>query len=646
MGHDDKDAIERLKKELYSRTQKPAVGNDIRTPLSPFEEEVPHAWETSPEMETAEPTAPPLTQFTESKKRKGASFAGKFLIVSILFFVGAAAAAAYLFFGGANFISSQNIDMQIVAPSVVEGGKSATLQVIIDNHNKTALTLADLIIDYPDGTHSASDPSQALQHDTQTIGTIPSGGQIHNTLNAIFYGQQGMQQTVNVTLEYSVPGSNAVFQKQASVNFLVGSSPVSVSVNAPSQAISGQSFSMDLTVQANAATPIPDVMLEAQYPFGFSIASSTPQGDAGGTIWRLGTLQPGDIKTIHIVGALQGQNGDERVFRFLVGSDSNPTDVHVAVPFLSVPQTLTVQQPFVQALLALNGQSGGTVSVAPNSTVNGTVTWTNNLSTAVSNLSLQLSLTGDALDKSSVSAPDGFYQSSNSTITWDSQEDAQLASIPPGGTGSFPFSFSIANTKGSTNPSVFLNLSLNGTPEGQTSVPSTVSSAANANVLISSLVTLTAQALHFSGPFSDPGPMPPVVGENTAYTVLWSIKNSSNSLTNVMVTTTLPPYVQFVAAQPGSNVSYDASSRTVTWNVRTVTAGTGYSSAALQAAFQVALTPSLSQVGTAPALTTQSVLVGQDQFTQTNVQETADALSTILSNDSRYTAQMGQVVSR
>ena len=644
MAHDNKDGIDDLKKELYSRTQIPAVGSDIRTPLSPFENEVPHAWQDVPEKDAS--VTAPLSQFSDEQKKKGSSFAGKFLIISIVFFVAAAGAAAYLFFGGANFISSQNIDLQIVAPSLVEGGKDTTIQVIIDNHNKTPLTLATLIVDYPDGTRSAVDPTVALQHDTKTIGTVASGAEVKNTLDAIFYGQQGMQQTVNVTLEYSVPGSNAVFQKQSSLNFLVGSSPVSLSVSAPQAAVSGESFPIDITVQTNAATSVPDVMVEAQYPFGFTVSSSTPAADSGGTIWRLGVMQPGDIKIIHIVGSIQGQDGDQRVFRFLAGSDSNPTDVHIAVPFLSIPQTLTVEQPFIQATLTLNGQQGSTVSVAPNSTVQGTVTWKNNLSTAVSNLSLELSLIGAALNKSSVTASNGFYQSSNSTITWDSQQNSALSSIPPGGTGTFQFSFSTQSATGAVNPNVSLNLSLSGTREGQTGVPDSVSSAAAANVLIGSVTAISASALHFTGPFSDGGPMPPVVGKNTAYTVVWSIKNSSNSLANVSVMTTLPPYVQFVAAQPGSNITYDTPSRTVTWNVRDVAAGAGYGASAPQAAFQVALLPSISQVGSSPQLTAQITLTGQDRFTQANVQETADPITTALSGDSGYNPAMGTVVAQ
>ncbi len=646
MAVEEKDAVEKLKKELYSRKERPTIGKDIRTPLSSSNVDTPRAWEqeeTSPEK--IKPARPPLAEFMNTPKR-GMPFAAKFLLISTLFFIAAAGVAAYFFFGGANFISPQNIDLQVIAPSLIDGGKEATLQVIIDNRNKAALTMVNMLVNYPDGTRSVATSSGPLQHDSQTIGTIASGGQVKRTINAIFYGQEGTQETVNVTLQYSIPGSSAIFTKEGQANFLIGSSPVSVSVNAPNQTISGQPFAMDVTVQANGIVPVQDVLLQAQYPFGFSLSSSTPAAQAGGTLWRLGTLQPGSAQIIHIEGSLQGQNGDEGVFHFLSGSDSNPTDTQIAVPFLSIPTTITITQPFITASFALNGQSGQTISIAPGSAVQGVITWQNNLPTAISNASFQLSINGTPLDPTSVEAPNGFYQSSDSSIIWDSQNDPALASIPAGASGTLQFSFATIRPSATApylNPTMMLSLTLSGSRNDEAGGPQVVSSVAMAQVNIASLVALGVQALHFTGPFSDGGPMPPVPGQNTTYTIEWTITNSSNSLANTQVSTTLPPYVQFVAAQPGSGITYTAPSRTVTWNLGDVAAAAGYGNTPPQAAFQVALLPSVSQVGQSPALTGETTLSGSDRFAQVGVQASANSPTIQLTGDTGYSAAMGAV---
>src|SRR5579859_723892 len=130
------DSMERRKRELYSRTKKMNGLGDIRTPLSPSTAEAPVSWDNKDEegeeaskKEDEKPKLPPLAQFEMKRKMP---FAAKFLIGSILFFILAVAAAVYIFFGGGNLISPQNIDLQILMPSLVDSGKEADFQILIN----------------------------------------------------------------------------------------------------------------------------------------------------------------------------------------------------------------------------------------------------------------------------------------------------------------------------------------------------------------------------------------------------------------------------------------------------------------------------------------------------------------------------------
>ena len=218
-------------------------------------------------------------------------------------------------------------------------------------------------VDYPDNTRDPADPSKPFKHELQSIGAIGAGEQVKRTANAVLYGQEGSEQKVVVTLQYSVPNTNSVFQKQAEVHFIIGSSPVSVSVQSPAEAISDQPFSMDVTVTSNAKAPIQNVLLEGRYPFGYSATAATPPSEAGSPLWRLGTLAPGQSKNIHLTGKIVGQDGDERVFRFLTGADADQTNTQIKVPFIVVPQTLTVHNPFITAALTLDGKKGSSVAI-------------------------------------------------------------------------------------------------------------------------------------------------------------------------------------------------------------------------------------------------------------------------------------------
>lgn len=633
--------VEDLKKKLYSRGNQ-APMQDVRAPL------LPNSPDTSPVWSDSKPSLPientsPLRAAPVAKK--GLGFAGKFFIGAVAFFVLAAGAAAYFFFGGANFVSPNNIDLQIVAPSLIDGGTAAPLQFIITNRNASELQLADLLIDYPEGTRDPSNPTKALNHERQSIGTIAPGQQLKRTANAVLYGQEGAPQVIKATLEYNLPNSNAIFTKEANVTITIGSSPVSVNVAMPQSVTSGEPFDITATVRSNSQTSLNNVVVGAQYPFGFSVSSSLPKADANNSYWRVGTMGPGETKTIVVRGSIDGQDGDQRVFRFLAGTDSDTTNTSVKTPFLSVPSTLTVARPFITGVIAVGGQTGKTVAAIAGVPVTAEVNWQNNLSTAVNNVEITVTLTGPVLDKSSVQAGTGFYQSSTNSITWTSQDDPSLLQVGPGGTGKLSFSFATLppGTNGAlySNPTVTLSLTVKGTRAGDSGASEVVQSVASTQVSLATAVSLMATALHFTGPYTNSGPMPPRAESKTTYTVQWSVKNSSNIIANSAVSTVLPSYVDFVQGQKG--VTYNAGSRTVTWSIGELKPGVGYTDAVLSTAFQISLNPSASQVTLAPQITGPSQLSGTDRFAQVQVTATTEPLTTKISGESQFVGGMDVV---
>jgi len=659
----DKSSVEKLKEQLYSRGAGPNVESTARTPLTARREAPARsAWSGMRSVGKNEPAAdaanasakketpldaePVVLQMTRHPDKKH-STAYYFLWSSFAFFVIAAAVAAWALLGGGNTISPSNIDMQIVAPSLVDSGKSMTIEYIIDNRNTAPLKVADLVIDYPEGTRDPNDTTKALQHGRVTIGDIRSGEQVRETSTAVFFGAEGTQGRITVTLEYQIAGSNAIFVKQADVMFTIGSAPVLLSISSPNEAISGQPFSMDIAVVSNSTTPIQNVAVEARYPFGFSVVSTTPSADVGNTLWRLGTLQPGMTQTIHLTGTLAGADGDQRVIHFLLGSESDPTETSLAVPIQSMPQTITVRKPFISGQITLDNQTGATIAEPLGKTLQGSLVWQNNLTESVSDLTLTLTLTGSALDPSSVTATNGFFDSTKNQIVWTSQQNPSLATVGPGATGNVQFYFSTLQPSSGvlTNPQLTLNLTVNAARQTGATAPEAVSSAAQMIVHLASSVALTAQALHFTGPLNNTGPMPPKVGQQTTYTILWAVKNSSNTIAGAKVSATLPPYVSFIGAGTAGNenISYDSPSRTVTWSLGDVKAGAGYALPLRQATFQVALTPSLSQIGLTPPLTGDVLFSGTDRFAQAQVQSTASSVSTYLRTDSGFQPGMEMI---
>ncbi|MDZ4226382.1 MAG: hypothetical protein U1C66_02745, partial [Patescibacteria group bacterium] len=370
MAREEKSGVEKLKNRLYAREGIQKIKKEDRTTLTPSEASAPKAWkeiEPTPEGPTPAPLTPtPLSNPPPTPPllpRSHMSFALKFLIGSIAFFAIATGVASFVFFGGVNTTSPRNIDLEIVVPPLVDGGEEVELEIIARNRNTTPLLLVDLVIDYPEGTRNPNDPSTDLSHDRISIGTIESGQELKRTVSAIMFGEEGQQQIVKVALEYSIQGSNAVFVREEEAVITIGSSPVSLSIKGPTEAIAGQDFVFEITVRSNVTTPVTDLVVKGEYPFGFSVLQTNPPADTS-QVWRLGTLEPGDSRTVRLIGSVEGEDGDERIFRFIAGANDDATDPKVKVPYLVIPQTLTIKRPFIAGGITVEGQSGKNITVS------------------------------------------------------------------------------------------------------------------------------------------------------------------------------------------------------------------------------------------------------------------------------------------
>jgi hypothetical protein len=80
-------------------------------------------------------------------------------------------------------------------------------------------------------------------------------------------------------------------------------------------------------------------------------------------------------------------------------------------------------------------------------------------------------------------------------------------------------------------------------------------------------------------------------------------------------------------------VTFDPASRTVTWRVGDVPAGTGYDSNKRAVAFQVTLVPGLGQIGTSPLLLRDIAYTYFDRFTLQSLSQPLTDVSTRIEED-------------
>lgn len=622
---DELNNIEKLNRKLYQKKN-----NSERTERSGFS-----AIKTKVKTDWGRPQADLVVAKADGWLEN--SFLIKILIGAILFFVLTLAGAGYIIFSEGNVISSDKVNLQVTSPGLIKAGQSSRLSFSISNSNKVSLEEAELLVEFPDGTRSPLAPDEDFKRYREVIGTVAPGEVINKSIQAILFGQEESQHEIIATLQYKIPGSNASYLKEEAVTIAIDSSPVGINVKAPDQISAGQALALEVEVFSNSESVVSDVMLTAELPLGFKITDTSPALTGSGTVWNIGDLNVGDKKIIQINGVVDGQDGEVKTFKFLAGQRGSGGN-QAGLALNEVIKTIALDRPFVNAQLVINGSSLPDPVVKAGQNVRVDVEWVNNLPAEALNVEIDLLVDGKVVDFSSVRASRGFFDSNTKTITWDKSTLSDLASLEPGEKGKTSFSFRtnrLLGVEGSIiNPLVDMKMVVAATSAGNQDARNIVTRL-NRVIKVETDYQLASKIFYSVGPFTNTGPIPPKVGENTSYTVSWSAVNSSNDVADGKVTAVLPSYVEWlgVTSPAGEDVSYDSFTRTVTWNLGNVEAGTGVVSRAREASFQISFLPSLSQVGQEPDLVNDISLSGFDTFTGTTVNWQTNNLQTKTPDD-------------
>ncbi len=618
-------ALEQARKRLYDIEPMP---KEQRHPLSGAgAHAAPPAWQDIPEV--AEAAAPP-------KKQRNA--AGIFFGIAIGFFVLSAGVAAYLFYFGGNSVSPNKITMEIQGPTSIAGGEAIPLSLKLVNRNPVALENASIEIDFPPNARNASNTQEALPRYTEQIGSIASGATLTRSIKAVLFGGKGDVITLPILLSYSTANSKAVFEKKVSYPIEITATPLELQVDSLTETVSGKTIAFNVVVRSNAPTAIQNVVLKADVPLGFTLTSSSVP--ASNSSFLLGTIAPGSSRSVSIVGTLSGQEGEQKAFHFSIGTANSSTDTLPTVTYMSQTSTVAIQAPFIATTFTLNNDSSDNLVANAGARQNVSINYKNTLPSSVSNVRVEVAITGSAVDYDSITATRGFYRSVDHTIVYAPDTDSALSNLAPGASGVGAFNFAVLPAaKIVGNPTMTFTITVSGTRIGQSNVPESVTASLTRTAKVTSGVAVNASATYATGAFQNTGPIPPKANEATTYTVLWNVSNQGSAVADGMLTATLPNYVTYTGKTSGQGtITYDVASRTVTWKI-----GNLAQQERIDGSFQVSIVPSTSQRGSAPNLTSEPNFAGHDRFAGVAVSATGVAATTETKADPGYVSAKGNV---
>ncbi|MDQ3245079.1 MAG: DUF11 domain-containing protein [bacterium] len=575
----------------------------------------------------------------------------KFFMFSILFFVVAIIYASYVFFLGGSSVSNNNIDIAVLGKTFTSGGAELPLVVEITNRNNSDLELVDLIIEYPTGvSHKIGEETERIRI---SIGTIKSGA-IHNeNIKLVLFGEQGSVNKVKISLEYRIASSNSIFFKEKDFEVTIDSAPINLLFNMPNEISPNQDLKLDIKATLNANKPLTKILIKVEYPPGFEFITAIPSPTSGNNIWSLGDLAPGAERDIFITGKMVDVlDGEEKSFRVRSGSELKNDRTQIGVVLNSLKQSLTIRQSSIDAILSINGSVNRELAIDFKTTVQGQISWKNNLDTKINDLEIRAKITGNAYNRKSIESSDGFYNSlDGDVIIWDKNSSSVFANVSPGDGGVVSFSLvplPLFSSLGGilSSPSINIEVSIVGKQSLDGNGITPLNNSESKIIRIISDVGFNNKALYYSGPFENKGTLPPKVGQETTYTITWSLSNTSNNISKTQVTASLPAYMRYVGTlSPAfSDVNFNPNTRQITWNVGNLNKGASITTASKEVSFQVGLTPSLSQIDTTPIIINEAVLTGHDDFANVDVRVGKGALNIRLNSDPQFLASGAKVV--
>ena len=644
MAENNKDklnSLEELKNKLSSKSYKTKI--EHRDNFTSFHlKDVPQVWgETNGAAEEMS---------MRNKILMKTSIFKNFFLFAVAFLILTVGYAAYVFFAGGNTVSNNNIDISVVGNNFTAGGEELPFIVGITNRNNSPLELVDLVLEYPKGSADTTDNPGDVEHSRISLGTIPAGAVRNENVKLILFGEQGSIRNVKISIEYRVEGSNAIFVKEKDFNVTINSTPISLALDAPDTISPNQDVNLGVKVNLNSTRPASSVLLKVDYPVGFQFSKADPAPAFGNNIWSLGDLAPGAERDIAISGKMiDVVDGEEKVFHVSSGSQSASDKSTIDVLYNSLAHTITIKKPFIDAKISINGSTSRAYAVDTKTRLDGEIQWANNLDTNVNDLHIEAKLSGNGFDRKSITASQGFYDSSTDTITWSKASQNALAEISPGDSGSVAFSIMplpLLSTGGLlSQPTIQIDVSVTGKQSAGGFSSEALNNFTSATVKLISDVGFVGKALYYSGPFVNRGSIPPKAEKQTTYSISWTVSNTANNISRAAIHATLPQWVDFLnnISPKDENLTYNPSTREIVWNIGNIPKGTSIVGPSKSVTFQVVLTPSLSQVGTSPILVNSAILTGHDDFANVDVRVDKQGLNTILGNDPSFPPGGGTV---
>lgn len=575
-----------------------------------------------------------------------------FLIIAVVAILGFITYSFYqVFVKNKNAFDQANTTVTIDGPKSLDLGSTANFVITLKNNNKANLKNTNLTLTFnADGFSDIKDESG--------FGNVSGSSITWNIAEGISAGYEGTIKAsakvmdisankISASLDYEPENFSSKFSAKSDYGFTINPAKISLSLYAPKEVVTGQEAKYSLVYTNATAVDFDMVRLKFNYPEGFTFASSNPPAGENGT-WEIQNFTKAASGQIEVTGNLAGNGGETKTVSAVI--EQKTKDGQYAFNNSVDASTSLISSPF-SVNETINDKEG--YSVSSGDLLNYKIKFRNMDKVDANNLIVSVVLGGDAADYTTLTAEKGTVDKQQHSVIWDSKANTSLKNLKPDQEAELDFSikvqdklpivdtssrnFTIKNLVKIENGNIF-----NADGSNKVIVNASFETKVNSSVMLFArgFYNDDGERLKTSGP------IPPQVGQTTAYNIHWQIFNTSNKIKNVKVTGILPPNVRWTGSifPTDSKISYDVNTRTVTWEAGDIDPGAGILSPLKEALFQVNITPAAGDIGSYLVLIDQNSLSATDDFTLSEVSAHSEGITTRLPDDISIGPDEGKVV--
>lgn len=381
-----------------------------------------------------------------------------------------------------------------------------------------------------------------------------------------------------------------------------------------------------------------DASLEFAYPNSFSYLSASPAPTFGKGTWELGEVRTRGEGIVTVIGTLsQLQSGTVSIpvsFVTKVNGESFTLVKESAV--------LAATQSPVLVSVTANGKENHVASIG--GVFSYVLRVKNNTDAGLSDVVAVVSLEGAAIDFSKVKSQ-GSYSSADHTIRFTAAQVPRLRTLGAKEAIDLTFSvpllqafpikvetdrnFTVKGVAEVTSPTV---------PHNSTADKTFVSVPFENKIMGDAEILVQAWRKDPWG-IVNGGTFPLTPDKTTEYTVHWTLKNYATDIRDVKISSSLAPGARFTGVvksnAPTSPVLNDRTG-IVEWTLPLVSAGKGVVNSAYEVAFQIEVTPNLTQIGRRVDFLNSINLTATDVWTGMIITKFEEKLNSSITNDPTF----------